>query len=301
MKIAVLGAGAVGSLFGGWLSRAGQVWLIVRNRQFARAVANEGLTVAFPGGEERFFLRTALDPAEVGPVDLILVAVKSYDTLEAARGAWPLIAEGTTVLSIQNGIGNLEILQKIFGPERVLAGSTGHGARMIGPGKVFHSGSGETLIAEPAAARGRAAGVARVFESSGIKACVSNLVETVLWGKLIINCAVNPVTALLGLANGQILESLPAWELASEAVIEAAKVVRARGVALPYPEPIERLREVCAATALNRSSMLVDLETRGKTEIDFINGALVEEADRLGVEVPVNRCLWRLVKAREAV
>lgn len=299
MKVAVLGAGAVGSLFGGWLSRANQVWLIAKNREHIRAVARDGLLVSFSGGEERFFPGVTDDPTAVGPVDLVLIAVKAYDTLTACESAAPLVGPETTVLSLQNGIGNLETLQGAFGVARVLVGSTGHGARMIQPGVIRHSGSGDTTIAEPEAARGKARPVVEAFREAGARAAVSESVASVLWGKLLVNCAVNPVTALLGIANGRILEIPPAWELAASALDEAFGVARALGVELPYPDPAAQLREVCGATAENRSSMLVDLETRGRTEIDFINGAVTRAAAGLRVAAPVNQSLWLMVKAKE--
>ncbi len=299
MKVAVIGAGAVGSLFGGWLSRAHRVWLIAKNREHARAVAQDGLLVTFSGAEERFFPAATVDPAEIGRVDLVLVTVKAYDTVEACRTASPLVGPETTVLSLQNGVGNLEILQGAFGADRVLAGSTGHGARMIGPGVIRHSGIGETVIAEPEDALGRGPAAAEALAVAGVPAAVAQNVAGVLWGKVLINCAINPVTALLGVTNGRILEIPAAWELAASALDEAFGAVRSLGVVLPYPDPAARLREVCTATAENRSSMLVDLETRGRTEIDFINGAVVGAAESQGLQAPINRSLWLMVKGRE--
>ncbi|MFQ5611408.1 MAG: ketopantoate reductase family protein [Anaerolineae bacterium] len=302
MKIAILGAGAMGSLFGAKLSPLAEVWLVDPWLEHVMAMRKDGLRLTGPDGAARTVpVRATPDPTAVGgQVDLALIFVKSHQTVEASRWAAPLLKPDGLALTLQNGLGNLEMMAGVLGQDRVLQGVTAHGATLLGPGQVRHAGAGPTHIAtRPDRAR-RVEAVQRLFERAGLETHLAGDLDALLWGKLIINAGINALTAILRVPNGVLVESEPATELMAAAVAEAVAVAQAKGIELPYPDPLARVKEVARATAANRSSMLADVLRAAPTEIDVINGAIVREGKRAGLETPLNQTLVRLVKAIEA-
>ncbi len=225
--------------------------------------------------------------APIGPADLVIVLVKAWQTEKVARYLPGYLNPEGMALSLQNGLGNLELLGA-----RAFPGSTSEGATLLGPGHVCAGGSGPTYAVAPnwVVDLLRASG----FESYG---CSQSEAESLLWGKLSVSCGINPLTALLRIPNGELLESPQAENLMVRAADECAAVARTKGIALPFASAAARVREVAARTASNRSSMLQDILRGAPTECDEINGAVVREGKRLGVPTPVNDVLWQLVKA----
>jgi len=301
MKIAVIGAGAMGSLFGGKLSSVASVWLIDPWKEHIKAIQRHGLRLIEPEGEQVIRVKATTDPATVKErVDLALILVKSPHTEAAARTARSLLKEDGLVLTLQNGLGNLEVIARVVGAERAVQGVTAHGATLLGPGRVRHAGHGPTHLATRPEVEERMDQVADTFRRAGFETHLSADLEGLLWGKLIINVGINALTAILRVPNGALAEIDEARALMEEAVEEAVRVARAKGIGLPYDNPQRRVREVCLATAENLSSMLQDVLRRRPTEIEVINGAIVREAARFGIPTPVNRLLVQLVKAIEA-
>lgn len=302
MKVAVLGAGSMGSLFGSFLAEAGEeVWLVDIWREHVEAINNNGLTVVSQGRERNIKLKAVTDPSLVGKADLVLVFVKSYSTEEALRTGLPTIGENTTVLTLQNGVGNAEKIAQFVGRNKVLVGSTSFGANVLGPGRICHAGSGDTYLGElDGSITERLRLVAEVFERAGLRPVVTDNVMGVLWTKLLANVAINALTALLKVRNGQLLEIEPAEILMEKAVLEALKIVEAKGIKLVVEDPIGYVKKVAYATANNISSMRQDVERLRRTEIDVINGTIVREGEALGVPTPYNESLMLLIKALEA-
>lgn len=309
-RVAVVGAGAIGSLFGAFLARAGEeVWLVSPPGPHLDRIRQEGLRVVPAGGAavggppvRVVRLRVSSDPAGVGAVDLVLVAVKAYRTREAVRWALPLLGPGTAVLTVQNGLGNAEAIEEAAGPGRVVVGVTAHGAGRPEPGVVVHAGAGPTVIgpwrgAPPALA----AEVAGVLGRAGIEVEVvgADGVERALWTKLAVNAAINGPGALLRVPNGALVESPAARRLLQSAAREVATVAARRGTPVLDPDPAARAEAVARATAPNRCSMLQDVERGRPTEVEAIYGAVVAEAGRLGVPVPTCAGLYLLVRALE--
>ena len=301
MKIAVIGAGAMGSLFGAYLAKAGEaVTLVDIWQEHVAAIRSQGLMLGEPAGDEVVRLDAMLGTGGLEPVDLVILFVKSAATQAAATDAAALLRPGGRVLTLQNGLGNAEAIAEIVGAERVLAGTTAQGATLLGPGRVRHGGSGETHI-------GRLSGeadafcheVAALLTNAGLPTVVEPDVRSLIWGKLIINTGINALTALLRLRNGQLADLAETRQLLALAVEEAVKVARAAGVQLPYEKPLEKVLAVAVATGQNQSSMLQDVLRGSPTEIAVINGAIVREGERLGVATPVNRTLTLLVQALE--
>lgn len=300
MKIAVVGSGAMGSLFGGLLAEGGNdVTLIDVWREHIEKIKKEGLKISGVSGERAIKVNATTNPAEVGKVDLILIFVKSYDTEKAAGDSKPLIGDETVILTLQNGLGNIEKIAKVAGIEKVIAGTTTHGATLLAPGSIFHAGAGETTIGElDGSITDRITKIADTFTKSGIKTTVSNKIMNIIWGKLLINIGINPFTALTEMLNGQLLIFPEIRQLMAEAIKEALKVAEAQGIKLDY-DPIEKTIKVAEATAKNKSSMLQDILRGKRTEIDAITGEVVRLGEKYGIPTLVNKTLYALVKAKE--
>ena len=301
MKIAVIGSGAMGSLFGALLAEAGEeVILLDIRRDHVETINADGLAIEKEGAQRRVPIQAAADADNIGPVDLGIVFVKSTHTAAAARTAARLCGDRSQVLTLQNGMGNAETLVEAFDPGRVIAGTTSHGATLLGPGSIRHAGSGETVIG-PWSAAGAAGvkAVAAAFNDAGIATRVVSDVRQVMWAKLLINVGINAITALTGIKNGQLLDLEQTRRLSREAVEEAVAVAGANGIAIAG-DPVEKVFSVAAATAANRSSMGQDVDHGRTTEIGAINGFIVRMAQRAGVPVPVNRTLTALVETMQA-
>jgi len=221
--------------------------------------------------------------APVPPADLAIVLVKSWQTPRVAERLEKNLKPGGAAVSLQNGLGNIEALGG-----KAFTGVTSEGATLVGPGHVAHRGSGITHLAAPEP-------VLELFKSAGFEAyrCVPEKAESLIWGKLAVNCGINALTALYGIRNGELLEREKTAVLMEKAALECAAVARARGVELPYADPVAEVRETARRTAENTSSMLMDILRGAPTECDAINGAVAREGKRLGVPVPVNEALWR--------
>ncbi len=294
MRIAVFGAGAVGSVLGGLLSTRNEVTLIGR-REHVLAVSGGGLRLS--GTVEGVFSPAARESVEGLEVqDVVLITVKAYDTDAAVREVAPLVGGHTLVASVQNGLGNAEKLVRAFG-SRALVGVPVLGAAVLGPGNIRVSGLKEVAVGSTVGQHGNAVRLSGLLAECGIPSRISASIIAEVWSKAVVNAAVNPITALVGLENGSILRDEGLRELSRAVSMEAARAAEASGVILGG-DPFERVMEVVRATAGNRSSMLQDVERGRRTEIDEINGALVRAGEARGLEMPVNRALWALVRAR---
>lgn len=303
MKIAVMGAGAMGSLFGGLLAEAGEdVTLIDVWKEHVNALNARGLRITGISGERTIEVNSTTDPSKVGQVDLIIIFVKSYDTAEAARDALPMASNETVFLSLQNGLGNIDKIAEAAGRKRIIRGVTAQGSTMMGPGEIYHAGQGPTVIGEPdETSTERVERIAKAFKHAGIQTKISSNIMGALWSKVLVNVGINPLTALTGLRNGELLDHPEIRQVMRRAVEEATMVAQSLGIEMEFNNPVEKVYEVAEATAANRSSMLQDVERRRKTEIDALNGAIVELGRRIGVDTPVNETLVAAVKGLESV
>jgi 2-dehydropantoate 2-reductase len=303
MKIAVVGAGAMGSLFGALLAEArNEVWLCDIREDHIQAVNQDGLMLEYETKTRKVRLNAATGPDKIGKCELVLIFVKSIQTEAAAKTAAQLSGGNGFVLTLQNGMGNADTIAAHLEPNRILVGTTSHGATLLGPGRIRHAGKGPTIIgiwggADPQFNIARR--TAALFTQAGIETTAVKDVRPVLWDKLLINVGINAITALTGIKNGQILDLESTRELSRLAVEEAAAVARAQGIEIDE-DPISHVFQVAEATAPNRSSMGQDVNHRRPTEIGSINGFVVREASRMGVAAPVNRTLTALVETMDA-
>jgi len=302
MKIAVVGAGAMGSLFGAMLAEAGnEVWLYDVWLEHMQTINQDGLRIELEGKSRTVEIKATADPQQIGQAELVIIFVKSSQTKSAAETALNLVGSDGAVMTLQNGMGNADVIAGFLEPERILAGTTSHGATLLGPGSIRHAGTGPTTIGAWSQTEGglqRSGQLAEFFNRAGIKTESVADVRSVVWNKLLINIGINAITALTNIKNGQILDLEITRELSRSAVAEAINVARVENIKV-QDDAADRVFKVAAATALNRSSMGQDVDSRRQTEIAAINGFIVREAKRLGLEAPVNFALTALVQTLE--
>lgn len=301
MKIVVVGAGAMGSLFGALLAEAGsEVWLIDVWAEHIKIINEKGLSVEREGKIRSVEVEATTDPKRIGVADLIIIFVKSTQTAEAARVAKEMAGSGSLVLTLQNGMGNADVIAEVIDPDQVVAGTTSHGATMIGPGIIRHAGAGPTVIGMWSGKDlTKARGIAQLFTHACIETKVVENVGEVIWDKLLVNVGINAITALTGIKNGQLLDLEVTKTLSQKAVEEALAVACAQGIAL-RDNMVEHVLKVAEATGRNRSSMGQDVDKKRQTEIGTINGVIVSEGRKTGLETPVNETLTALIETLQA-
>lgn len=302
MELLIIGAGAMGGLFGALLAPHAAVSLLTTNQEHAAVMGGHGLTlVDLDGATRRVPVRVLTDPQDYGRrADLILVCTKTRATAQAAATARDLLAADGLALTLQNGLGNLEQLVAAVGAQRAAAGVTSQAATLLAPGRVRHAGSGPTVLGIPPGREEAITAVAGLFTRAGLETRISDDVDSLLWSKLIVNVGINALTALLRVPNGVLAQTPECDLLMARAVAEAVAVARALSIGLDGERQLERVREVCLRTADNRASMLQDILRGRPTEIDAINGAVVARGRAAGVDTPVNLLLTQLVQALEA-
>lgn len=299
MKIAIIGAGAMGCLYGAKLSTVpgNQVYLLDIWKEHVNAINNDGLYME-ENGELLCYnhLTAATDAVAVGIVDLAIIFVKSTLTEQAVEANKAVFGGNTIAITLQNGVGNIESIGSLIGAENVMAGTTAHGATMLGPGKIRHAGVGKTMIGELSGVRSKRINeIAEVFSAAGLEVEVSENVLGLVWDKLLVNVGINALTGITKLTNGEILAHPEIEGILEEAVKEGIAVANAKGIVLGFTDPVAHTKEVCKATAANKSSMLQDVLNHKRTEIDMINGAIVREGKSTGLATPVNQVLCALI------
>ncbi|GAW92083.1 ketopantoate reductase family protein [Calderihabitans maritimus] len=301
MKIGIIGAGAIGSLFGGLLAENGNdVWLYNRRKEHVQVLKEKGLTIVSAEGRRTIPVKATTKPQDMGILDLAVILVKFPDTEKALEDVAGNLGRDTLVMTLQNGLGNVEKIMKKVERHRVIAGVTSHGSTLLAPGEIYHAGKGPTYLgALEETSVSRVQEVVDLFNRSGIDTKLSDNIIKMLWKKLVANVGINPLTALTGLPNGKLLFYPELADIMRGAVEETVRVAEAKGIDLELEDPFAYVASVCRATAENKSSMLQDVLNRRPTEIDAINGAVVREAEKLSEEVPFNRVLTNLVKVLE--
>jgi 2-dehydropantoate 2-reductase len=289
----------MGSLFAARLSSFAEVVMLGSWAEQLDTVRKQGLALYDLDGDASRHRFTATSmAADASPSDIALLLVKSWQTEVAASLAKKSLASEGLAITLQNGLGNLETLAKRVGVARAVQGVTSEGATLLGPGEVRHAGHGHTFFAASESTRDRLEQTAALFRQAGFAATVVDDATGLIWGKLAVNAAINPLTALLQIPNGQLLEDERTLDLMRSAAREVADVAERLGVTLPFADPAERAVAVARATSANRSSMAQDVTRGMPTEIEQISGAVVQYGRSLVVPTPVNEALLHLVRAR---
>ncbi|MFC4351512.1 ketopantoate reductase family protein [Fodinicurvata halophila] len=303
MKIAILGAGAMGSIYGALLARNGEdVWLIDRWAEHMEAVHSAGLKISGATGNWVAHPQATTDPADVGPCELVIVATKTRDLASALSDAAPLLHSDTNLLCVQNGLNAPRMAAQIVGSDRVLLGiAGGFGASIPAPGCVDHTGWEVVRIA----ARNpeqfeRAQQVAQVWSDAGFNAEADPDADHMIWTKLVCNAAYSSICCITGLLIGEVAEDPYARQVSAACAQEAWDVARAAGVKLDFDDPAEYVRAFGRKIPGARPSMLLDRLAGRLSEVDDINGSVVEEGKRLDVPTPVNATLVNTIHAMES-
>jgi 2-dehydropantoate 2-reductase len=290
----------MGCLFGGLLTEAGvDVQLLDLWPEHVRALNEQGLSITRDGEARVIRVQAFTDPAEIRETDLALIFVKHAQTREAAETAMRLLGDRGYLLTLQNGMGNAEIITEVAGPGRVVCGTTAQGAMRLGPGRIQHSGVGKTIIGMWEQERLPIVDeLAALFAGAKISTAVEDDIRPVIWSKLFVNVGINAVTALTNTRNGQLLDLDDTRDLVKAAVTEAMQVAASLHVKVAE-DALQKVFAIARATASNRSSMGQDVDRNRPTEIDAINGYIVRRAGELGLEVPVNQTLTSLIKTMQ--
>jgi 2-dehydropantoate 2-reductase len=294
MKVAVMGAGAVGCYYGAMLARAGHDVCLIGRPQHVEAVNARRLILETSRFTEAIHVAATVDASGVAGADTVLFCVKSNDTIEAGNGMAPYLSDGVTVLSLQNGVDNSERLQAVL-KWPVVPVAVYVATDMPAPGHVRHHGRGELVIGESP----MSAAIIETFENAGIPTTVSDRVIEALWTKLIVNCAYNALSAVAQLPYGRLIELDGTVHVIRDVISECADVASRLGVSVPQ-DILETVLGIAASMPNQHSSTAQDL-ARGKTsEIDHLNGYVVRKAAELGIPTPANRALLVMVKLIEA-
>jgi 2-dehydropantoate 2-reductase len=300
MRVAVVGAGAMGAIFGARFAQAGHDTVMVEVAQpLVDKINAEGVTIVRGDEETVTRVPSTSDPASVGPVDLVVFCVKCYHTASAAEAARPLVGADTVVASLQNGWGNGDVLAAVFPPEQVVVGVTYNSGTVLDVGRVAHPGVGPTTVGSYTDDGGDPERLAGALTDGGLEASVASPIRPEIWKKLILNAATLPTAALTGMNAGALTEQADMKELVSDTAREAVAVARALGYDIDEQERLDTIHGLLERAGPTRGSMLQDVEAGRRTEIDVINGAVVRAADEAGVAVPINRALMQLIKGWE--
>jgi 2-dehydropantoate 2-reductase len=303
MKVCVLGAGAMGSSIGGLLADGGsEVYLIDTWVEHVDAINSQGLRLRIGTAEKVVKVRAATDCRGIGPADLIIILVKSFHTRVAIENAGPLIGDETVIISLQNGLGNEEIIGEDAGRKHVLGGRTFAGGSVLGPGYVIASTTGKpTYIGElDGTATERVTRIAEEFRRAGLLMTVSPNIIGIMWDKLLVNVSTGALCGITGLTYGVLYKMPELRDCALAAVAEGIAVAEAIGVDLSIKDPAEAWFKASEGLPEDfKPSLLQSLEKGLRTEIDFINGAVVRYGERYKVPTPVNKTLVACIKGIE--
>lgn len=305
MRVIVIGAGAMGGLIGTRLSVTGhQVVLYDIWEEHVEAITRHGIVIReLDGSVLRYRIDATTDPPPLDGADLVLVEVKSYDTRDALRPYAGRVPPETFVLSLQNGLGNLDHMRAALpGHDRLVIGTTAHGSAVLGPGRLRHTGKGATVIGDPTTPqtpRFDLGPIRRALSRAGFETDVAANVHTAIWTKLVANVAINALTAITGVRNGDLLDDPDLQPVIAQLVSETVAVMQAAGVPPGSDDHLAYARKVMRDTSVASSSMLQDIRYGRKTEVDAINGAVARLGEELGVPTPLNRLVTVLVHNRE--
>lgn len=299
MNVAIVGIGAMGCRFGSMLHPHSNVTLIGRWRKQLQLLNSAPLQILQNGHEAKIKLRATDDENDVPPSDVVFILTKSSKTKLAAEAAAKVLKPDGLVITLQNGLGNVEALATEIGEERVTLGVTMQGASMEAAGVLRLGGAGPTYLAMRPNIQTKVQAVYDLFIKSGLDTTITDDVWGLVWGKLAINAAINPLTAILRVRNGRLLTSAWAKNIMREAATEVETIANAQGIKLGFGDAAAEAERVAEITGKNRSSMLQDVIRGAETEIEAICGEIVRRGETFDIPTPANRLLYQMVKALE--
>ena len=295
MKFIIFGAGAIGSLFGGLLSTKNDV-LLVGRKEHIEAIGKRGLKIE-GATEGIFYPKIEWDGSKY---DFVILATKAYDTGRAVDEISKRFGK-IPIISIQNGLRNEDIIAEKIGSKNVIGGVTNHGVTFIENGRIFHAGKGETIIGEiTGEITERIKKICKAFNECGIETRISSEIKKEKWKKAIVNSAINGLTTVLKCRNGEIIKNEHTKYLIKKICMEGIEIADAEGIEIGK-EIVNKVEEVARNTSENISSMLQDVLSGKKTEVDEIIGEMVRRAKKHGINACINETIWAIIKASESV
>lgn len=297
MKAGIIGAGALGSLFSYYFSRAGIDYTVYEiNHDLVDAIS-KGLYIDSGEGKEKIFPVIDSNPQILKDSDILFIFVKSYATSDAVRQIKPHINKNSVIVSLQNGIGNFESICEHVESDRIVYGITTHGASKESPGTLRLGGYG--TIEFGGSSEDSVKKICYLLEKAALDFEITGTPEKSVWQKALINAGINPIAAIMNITNGEIIKSSYLKKLQENIIIEGTAAAEYAGIHIDAKEIISRTIDVCIKTSMNRCSMLQDITSRRKTEIDHINGKIIEYAAKGSITVPFNESLYYMIKAAE--
>ncbi|MDW5441812.1 2-dehydropantoate 2-reductase [Polaromonas sp. SM01] len=302
-KIAIVGCGAMGSVYAGLMASAGhEVHAVTLWADHAEAIQKHGLRVEGASGDRTVQVHASTTTDGIGPCDLVIIATKAFDVETAAKDSIPLLGLTTPVQTIQNGLGSPEKAAAVLGADRIAIGVVGgFGASIRAPGHAHHNGM-EMIRFGALAGLSREAleTAAEIWRSSGFKVALFDDVRQMVWEKLIMNVAFSGTTCATGMTIGEVMANPDAWKVAQGCSLEAIAVAKAAGIKLDVGDPIEHVRKLGSKIPNAKPSMLLDHLAHRRSEVDAINGSVPVEAAKYSIPTPMNDALVAIIRAREA-
>ncbi len=297
-SVVIVGPGAMGCLHAALLGRMPHLDVALLDHRADRAelINEQGVIIEATAGTCTVSVPCTADAQELSIADLVIIFAKAYDTAEAAEHCAPVVGPETAVLTLQNGLGNYQILEESLPAKQVLAGTTSSGATLLGMGRVRQAGLSQIVLGSPTGNQSLADSTVELLKPAGLEVQLTADVDALLWRKVLINSAINPLTALTRRRNGELLEIAALRDLAGQVAKEVYSVGQAVGIDWGQFDPRREVEEVCRATAANQSSMLQDILAGRRTEVEYITGVVADAAERHGVAAPLCQCLTVLVE-----
>lgn len=300
MRIAIIGAGAMGALFGGYLSRKHEVILVDVNREQVQAINERSLTIGEPDGSSgAYHPAAAADTKGMPPADLVVMFVKAMHSERALQANQSLIGPDTYLMTLQNGSGHEETLQKFADRAHIVIGTTQHNSAVIAPGEIRHGGSGKTCIGPLVGDAEKLIPIAQAFSEAGLETIAESGVRRLIWSKLMTNVSASALTGVLQVPLGYIVQNAHAWALCEALIREAVAVAAGEGVLFDAEEKIAEVRAVCEKSPAGITSICADLRGGCLTEVDTISGSVVRAGKRNGIPTPLHETMVHLVHAME--
>ncbi len=302
MKIAIIGAGAMGCIYGMYLSRGNEVLLVDMVKSHVDAINEKGLEFVHLDGSTEIIrrMKATVDTAGQPAAELVILLTKGYQSAEALRQNQTLIGPDTIVCSLQNGYGNADDIIQYVSEEQIVLGTSGGGAIVAGPGRILHKGQGPTHLGCITENQSKAEIVAEAMTACGVPDVeLTPNVRELIWSKVFVNCGINPICAITGETNQSIANNPFSRAVSAMLVKEAVEVANAAGMHFCYDEVFQNVIDIALVTGENICSMLADVTNHRRTEVDRINGAAVSEGAKVGVKAPLNELITALIHAKE--
>jgi 2-dehydropantoate 2-reductase len=306
VKIAIVGTGAMGSVYAGLFASAGhEVWAIDRWKEHVDAMRSRGLRLEGASGDRTVRVNATTDPRDAGPCDLVVLATKAMQVAEAAGSLKPLLRPSTPVLSIQNGLGGPDSAAQVLGRERVMVGVVGgFGASMRAPGHAHHNGMELVRLGEYGGMSGggitpRLRAVEETWRSAGFRVKIFDDIDQLVWEKLVCNCSLSGPCAVSDMTSGELMADPDMAKISAACATEAFNVAKKKGVKLGFDDPVAYTRDFASKIPKAKPSVLLDLLSRRKSEIEVINGSIPRVGKEVGMPAPVNEAITALVHAKE--